>query len=383
MESPARTVDRPTSADLADRRRPFSSRPTSTAADRAYCRAALPRVSRTFAINIRVLGGSMAEAVRVAYLLCRTADTIEDSSFGRREDIERHFDLFLEAISGAPGAAESLADGFGATRGDAEQAHLDLVAHFPNVWRQYRALDEADRDAVAEGVTTLASGMKRYAARMADRLPRAGAGGRAPSTMLATDRTAAPPYLDTETELHDYCWVVAGCVGVMLTRLFTLRVPASAEVAARRLALAPFVGEGLQLTNILLDWPQDVRLGRCYLPAEWLSAAGLRPNDLVGASRVGVPEIASRLETLARAALARVPDYLDSIPARCVRYRLFCLWPALWALGSLRHARLRPEFPWGTERPRLSRSELRRSALRSLWAAHRPETLRRLYDDVG
>src|SRR6185503_9835839 len=53
---------------------PVQSRPAMTAAieaDRAFCRAMLPRVSRTFAINIRVLAGSMRDAVTVAYLMCR------------------------------------------------------------------------------------------------------------------------------------------------------------------------------------------------------------------------------------------------------------------------------------------------------------------------
>lgn len=364
---------------LAVGRAPSAAGPASPAADRAFCRTVLPRVSRTFAINIRVLGGSMAEAVRIGYLLCRTADTIEDSWPGLGADVERRFGLFLEAVQGASAAAEALAREASVGLVGEEADHLDLVAHFPSVWRRFIALGREDRAAVAEGVTTLASGMSRYASRMAERLRAAGAGGAAGNV----DRAFVPPYLDTEAELRDYCWVVAGCVGVMLTRLFAVRARDGSERAARRLGLAPTVGEGLQLTNILLDWPQDLRRGRCHVPAEWLAAVGLRPADLIGTRRPGVPEIAGRLEALARASLARVPDYLDAVPARCVRYRLFCLWPALWALASLRYARQRPEFPWGAERPRLPRSELRRSALRSLWAAHRPGTLRRLYADVS
>jgi farnesyl-diphosphate farnesyltransferase len=146
----------------------------------------------------------------------------------------------------------------------------------------------------------------------------------------------------------------------MLTRLFDWHAPgAAAEVRARRLALAPRVGEALQLTNILLDWPGDVRRGRCYVPAAWLAELSLRPADLVAARPdAAVRLIADRLERLARSALAEVPDYLDLIPARYLRYRLFCLWPALWASDSLDHARRDPEFPWGPRRPRLPRTEL-------------------------
>ena len=39
----------------------------------------LPQVSRTFAPGIDVLPGPLADPVRLAYLLCRVADTIEDA----------------------------------------------------------------------------------------------------------------------------------------------------------------------------------------------------------------------------------------------------------------------------------------------------------------
>ena len=336
---------------------------TDASGDRAYCRAALSSVSRTFAINIRVLSGSMADAVRIAYLLCRAADALEDSWPGEAGAVGRRFDVFLTAVSGDERAADHLARDASALA--AGRQDLDLVAHLPSVWRAFRALSADDREIIGDGVGTLARGMRRYAVRSAERAAAGAAGG---------------AYLDTESELHDYCWVVAGCVGVMLTHLFARRAKDRDETqAGRRLELAPAVGEALQLTNILLDWPVDVRRGRCYLPAEWLSEFGLAPDGLVDVSRPGVAAIVARLEHLARAALARVPDYLDTIPPRHVRYRLFCLWPALWALGSLRHARLDPEFPWGTRRPKLPRGELRRAALAALLAARDGRSLRRLY----
>jgi farnesyl-diphosphate farnesyltransferase len=336
--------------------------PSPTPLDRRYCREVLPRVSRTFALNIRLLRGSMGEAVRVGYLLCRAADALEDSWPGPPADVDARFRRFLSAMAGDAGEAEGLARAAAAL--DPRPADLDLVAHLPRVWRVHQALPEADRAIVGEGVATLASGMRRYATR-------------------AMARPAGTPYLDDLRELHDYCYVVAGCVGEMLTRLHARRAPIAREDEARRLALARDVGEALQLTNILLDWPADVRRGRCHVPAAWLAEHGLEPRDLVDAERPGVRAVAERLEGLARAALARVPDYLDLVPAREARFRLFCLWPALWALGSLRHARRDPEFPWGARRPRLPRTTLWSVALRSLVAARDGASLRRLYLACG
>ena len=79
----------------------------------------------------------------------------------------------------------------------------------------------------------------------------------------------------------------------------------------------------------------------------------------------------------------RVPDYLATVPARCVRYRMFCLWPALWAAASLRHARRDPAFPWGPERPRLPKSELWSLAGLSLARGHTAEGVASLFRRAG
>jgi len=323
--------------------------------DARYCREVLPRVSRTFAINIRLLAGPMGEAVRVGYLLCRAADTLEDSWPG--EGLDGRFAVFLSALDGDRDAAQRLAD-------DASRvghgADLDLVANLPRVLNVFASLQAPLRDPVREGVRTLAAGMSRYGAR-------------------AARRGAGTPYLDDAHELDDYCWVVAGCVGVMLTRLYAAAYQAPDDSAqARRLELAPVVGRALQLTNILLDWPSDVRRGRCYLPAAWLSELGLRPEQLVDREHAGVRELADRLEARAFEALSRVPDYLDLIPPRHLRYRLFCLWPAVWAVRSLRRARRDPQFPWGPRRPKLPRLEIYQSSLGSLLTADHGGALRRL-----
>jgi farnesyl-diphosphate farnesyltransferase len=318
------------------------------AVDRRYCRAVLPHVSRTFAINIRLLDHTLGESVRVGYLLCRAADALEDSWPGTPEDVRARFDRFLAALDEEDTAAADLSQAAG--RIAAGRDDLELLVSLPRLLRVQRALPAAHRLAVRDGVHTLASGMSRYAAR-------------------ASARGDRVPYIDDEAELHDYCYVVAGCVGEMLTRLLAAEyaLPED-ETHARRVQLAPVVGEALQLTNILLDWPADVRRGRCYLPLSWLDSYGLTPADLTGTPHPALPGLVARLEALARAALARVPDYVTLVPRRLWRYRLFCQWPALWALGSLRRARGLAEFPWGPARPRLTRGELTRDAVVSLLA---------------
>lgn len=69
-------------------------------------------------------------------------------------------------------------------------------------------------------------------------------------------------------ELDLYCDRVASAVGRLSVRVFGMdRQPG--------LALAEHLGRALQITNILRDIDEDAAIGRVYLPAEALEAAGI------------------------------------------------------------------------------------------------------------
>jgi len=306
------------------------------ATERAWCREALLRVSRTFALNIRCLSGRMLESVRLAYLLCRAADALEDSWPGPAPEMRARFDALIAALHGDATSAASLAAGATA---QGPRADLAVLGRLPTLLKVLGALAADDAADVRLCVQTMALGMRRYAGR-------------------AAERGAREPYLDDDAELHDYCYVVAGCVGEMLTRLVS-RGLADDTVARyeRRLALAPVVGEALQLTNILLDWPVDLRGGRCHVPRTWLERHGLSPRDLIAPSSAA-RELSLRLAGLAHAALDRVPDYMDTLPTSEHRYRLFCLLPTLWARASLDLSLSRQDFHSRAYRPRLTRPSI-------------------------
>jgi farnesyl-diphosphate farnesyltransferase len=69
-------------------------------------------------------------------------------------------------------------------------------------------------------------------------------------------------------QLKDYCYLVAGIVGEMLSELFLLDRANLAPVAGYLRERAATFGEALQLVNILKDSAGDAAEGRRYLPAE-------------------------------------------------------------------------------------------------------------------
>jgi len=79
-------------------------------------------------------------------------------------------------------------------------------------------------------------------------------------------------------DLERYCYHVAGVVGLMMTRVFTLG-DKRYETQAIELGLA------MQLTNILRDIKEDLEMNRVYLPREELERFNLNPDDLPVAAK--------------------------------------------------------------------------------------------------
>src|SRR6478736_6427264 len=81
----------------AGTRMPFS---LDAEMERAWCSGMLPKVSRTFALCIRLLPASLEHPVCVAYLLCRIADTVEDSATLSAPEKARLLAEFRDAVGG-------------------------------------------------------------------------------------------------------------------------------------------------------------------------------------------------------------------------------------------------------------------------------------------
>ncbi|MGF1679033.1 MAG: phytoene/squalene synthase family protein [Candidatus Methylacidiphilales bacterium] len=91
--------------------------------------------------------------------------------------------------------------------------------------------------------------------------------------ILGVEMDRGPVRLQNWEELDRYCYLVAGVVGLMMTRIFGL---VNRQYEAEALDL----GRAMQLTNILRDVAEDARKGRVYLPADELSRHGISDADL-------------------------------------------------------------------------------------------------------
>jgi 15-cis-phytoene synthase len=83
------------------------------------------------------------------------------------------------------------------------------------------------------------------------------------------------PSYATFDRLREYCYRVAGTVGLTCIHVFGFRDPRAPDVAER-------LGIAFQLTNILRDLQTDYEMGRVYLPQEDLERFGVRAVEFAG-----------------------------------------------------------------------------------------------------
>jgi 15-cis-phytoene synthase len=75
-------------------------------------------------------------------------------------------------------------------------------------------------------------------------------------------------------ELYDYCYRVAGVVGLMCIEIFGYRNLKTKDYAIN-------LGVALQLTNIMRDLKVDAERGRIYIPQDELARFGYREDELL------------------------------------------------------------------------------------------------------
>lgn len=97
-----------------------------------------------------------------------------------------------------------------------------------------------------------------------------------------------------ENDLLQYCYHVAGAVGVMMAVVMGVN-PADEDTLDRACDL----GLAFQLANIARDLVEDDAAGRCYLPMEWLAEQDIEPGQHTKPHhRTELADMTERLVTL-------------------------------------------------------------------------------------
>ena len=276
-------------------------------------------VSRSFYLTLRILPTGLRRPVGIAYLLARAADTISDTRLLPPQERLCHLLRFREQV-------ENKTDSFSLRLIVEALIHnqelpqeTDLLVSLPEIFAVFDSVGEPDRSLVRSVVATLTRGMEEDL-----------------TAFPAEDSGQIAALLDAAA-LDHYTYMVAGCVGEFWTRIMMEHCPELRDWNGEHMQrVGVRFGKALQLTNVLRDIPRDLRNGRCYLPAEELSQAGVRPEDLLDPTmcKMARPVLVSWIETTLEH-FDEAERYLLALPRRSVRLRLAALWPILLGLATL------------------------------------------------
>ena len=302
----------------------------------------LKAVSRSFYLSVRVLPRELRAPVGLAYLLARASDTIADSARASSEVRLRHlaaYDAMIQSGS-TPGLDELQRDIEADHEGERE-----LIARLGQCLAWQRSLPEADQAEIRSVMAKIIHGQTLDLQRFPE--------DTGPTGIRA---------LQTAAELEEYTYLVAGCVGEFWTRISVLHRPDYSPLPLPELSkLGVDYGKALQLVNILRDMPDDLRHGRCYLPADELAAAGTDPAQLLTHPALARPVFAHWLNR-AGTLLDSGRQYIRAI--RPARVRIACYLP--WYLGQKTLDLLQQQSPLETPtRLKVSRKVVRSALFRA------------------
>ncbi len=334
-------------------------------------RALLRQVSRSFYLTLRLLPGSIRPQIGLAYLLARATDTIADTRLVpvrvRIGALREMRQAIQQATAGdrarAPDLGE-LAEAQAVATGEGSAAERELLETLNQTLEVLRRLDRADRELIQDVLLTITRGQELDLVRF---------GTAGPEQIVA---------LESDNEMEEYTYCVAGCVGEFWTKMCLAHVFRREEVEELPL-LADGIrfGKGLQLVNILRDLPRDLRQGRCYIPAPRLAEYGLVPQDLLDTRTIERfrPLYDLYLQEAAEQ-LAAGWDYTNSLPRDEPRIRLACAWPVLIGARTLSLLHTRNVLD-SRQRIKVARSEIHSIILRSILAYPFPSAWFRLFEE--
>lgn len=199
----------------------------------------LKEVSRSFYLSLRFLPRGFRAPTSVGYLLARASDTVADAGALELSERKRWLDGFGKRMRGE---GELVTVDFeGLSRGEAV-----LMERLEECLASFDALPEEQRASVAKVVGIITEGQKWDLER------------------FEGERIVS---LESDEELRNYTYQVAGCVGEFWTEIgFGVDEDFASLEKSEMMSLGQAYGRSLQLINILRDVPEDLENGRCYLP---------------------------------------------------------------------------------------------------------------------
>jgi farnesyl-diphosphate farnesyltransferase len=311
-----------------------------------------------------VLPARVRPQIGLAYLLARTTDTIADTELVPPAQRLDALQKLRERILGQNSAPLNFGELAQKQNLSAEKLLLEKTEAGLAI---LQTLSPEDLKLVREILTTITSGQELDLRRFS---------GASAQKIVA---------LETEAELDDYTYRVAGCVGEFWTKVCRAHLFPKARLEDEKQFIADGIrfGKGLQLVNILRDLPEDLKKGRCYLPVEKLEPAKLFPEILLSpANEAKFLPLYHRYLDEAESHLRAGWTYTNTLPFGQFRVRLACAWPILIGMKTIERLRAASVIEL-RQHMKISHAERNGIIWRSVLACPLPFAWRRLFPADG
>lgn len=278
-----------------------------------WCYDMLSEVSRTFEIPIKELGSPSGDYICVGYLLCRIADTVEDTPYlsgdkkhevlqEYREAIDQNEETTVKEFEQTIASirpSDPLEKEYWNLAEDTSIA-MDVLSDFP----------EDVQQSILKYVDELTYGMAKFMSKH-DGFVR----------------------IEDQEELEEYCYYVAGTVGHMLAETDVDNPSKEFHQMAENYGLL------LQTVNVSKDVYGDYNEeDNIYIPSEFLEEKGVEQDNLLDEENVeATADAVSDVMEYSRSKVPSARNYLKSIAEQSgLRHMRTWTMPYLLAVATLR-----------------------------------------------
>ena len=320
----------------------------------------LEDTSRSFYLTLKALPSKIRSQLGMLYLLARIADTIADSNSPDTAHMLSALEQYNQRIQGQTNELPDLSILAELQTNPAEKKLLFNVEKAVDCMGSFSKIDQKRmRECLEIIIGGQALDLRRF-------------GQANDSTVLA---------LQDDKELDDYAYRVAGSVGEFWTHMTLDHLFKTNSVKKAKLfETGVRFGKALQLINILRDIPEDLILGRCYIPKPILSEQGLKPDDLSDTKNMQkFRPIYDNYIDVAAAHLDAAVEYIDMLPYRQFRLRGACMLPVLIGQRTLNLLR-RNNVLDGENRIKVTRTEIKQLKKKMIYSLLTKKRTRKLLE---
>lgn len=278
----------------------------TTAGDEVFCFKLLAHLSQSFAVMIDKLEEPLRTTVCVFYLILRGLDTIEDDTTIEKTIKVKALKNFPTHLNNSKSHSPvGVGHGLKLNSHNSNHYYIELMEKFHIVLRVFGQCAMENKKVIRDATDEMAEGMIKYINRP----------------------------IETMTDYNEYCYYVAGVLGVGLSKLFQSNFFLNVvNEDVEKLAIS--TGIFLQKTNIIRDIFEDITEERIFYPNEVWGKYVTNFRDLIDEKHL--PQALACVRFLINDAFQHLPDSIAYIALLSQQDAFrFCAIPQVMAVGTL------------------------------------------------